>query len=152
MAKISDSEYDKFSKQLAQNFERKIKGFYIPTSLMDVPLGVRVVPLPTAEDVMNMDSAKIKNNEIYFFTKSYKQSVYNLLRHFRNCGSHKDAITKEERNGEWFYVFEDRGYNGSPYVSMKGNIAFDKWDSFIDELYKIVLKERQIIKQKNQKK
>lgn len=58
MARISDNEYDNLSKQLAQSFERKVKGFYIPTSLMDIPLGVRVVPLPTAEDVMNMDSAK----------------------------------------------------------------------------------------------
>lgn len=150
MARISDNEYDNLSKQLAQRFERKVKGFYIPTSLMDIPLGVRVVPLPTAEDVMNMDSAKIKNNEIYFYTKSYKQGVYNLLRHFRNCSSHKDSITKEKRSGKWFYVFEDKGDNGNPYISMRGNICIDKWDSFIEEIYKIVLKERQNVKHKNQ--
>ncbi len=150
MAKISDSEYEKFSKQLAQRFELKVKEFYIPTSLQDTPLGVRIVPLPTAEDVMNVDSTTINNNEIFFYTKSYRQGVYNLLRHFRNCSSHKNCITKEFRNGRWFYIFEDKGKNGNPYISMKGNVSFDKWDSFIEDLYAIVLKEKQIRKPKKQ--
>lgn len=33
---------------------------------------------------------------------------------------------------------------------MRGNICIDKWDSFIEEIYKIVLKERQNVKHKNQ--
>lgn len=151
MAHISDSEYDKFSKQLAQRFERKIKGFYIPTSLLDTPPVVRIVPLPTAEDVMNVEPSTIKNNEIYFYTESLKQGVYNLLRHFRNCSSHKDHITKEYRDGRWFYLFEDKGnVNGNPYISMKGNISLDIWDSFIEDIYSTVLKEKQIRKTKKQ--
>lgn len=148
MAKISDIEYDKFSKQLAQRFELKVKDFFIPTSLRDLPHGVRIVPLLSAEDVMNINPQNIKDNEIYFYTKSYRQGVYNLLRHFRNCGSHKDSINKEKRNGRWFYLFEDKGYNGSPYVSMKGNISFDKWNSFIEDVYTLVLKDKQIKKHK----
>lgn len=150
MAQISDSEYEKFSKQLAQRFELRVKEFYIPTSLQDTPIGVRLVPLPTAEDVMNIDPSTIKNNEIYFYTKSYRQGVYNLLRHFRNCSSHKDYITKEDRGGRWFYMFEDKGANGSPYISMRGNVSFDRWDSFIEDLYTIVLKEKQIRKPRKQ--
>lgn len=144
MAKISDNEYDKFSKQLAQRFELKVKGFFIPTSLRDMPFGVRLVPLPSAEDVMNINPQIIRDDEIYFYTKSYRQGVYNLLRHFRNCGSHKDSITKEKRNGRWFYLFEDKGDNGNLYVSLRGNISFDKWDSFIEDVYTIVLKDKQI--------
>jgi len=150
MAQISDGEYKKFSEQLAQRFELKVKGYYIPTTLMDLPLYVRVVPLPSAEDVMNIDSTTIKSNEIYFFTNTYKQSVFNLLRHFRNCSSHKENITKEEKRGRWYYQFEDKGTNGNPYISMKGNVCCDIWDTYIEEVFATVLKERQLRKTKKQ--
>jgi hypothetical protein len=150
MAQISDKEYKKFSEQLAQRFERKVKEFYIPTTLQNLPQCVRMVPLLSAVDVMNIDSKTIKSNEIYFYTNTYKQSVFNLLRHFRNCSSHKDRITKVKRNGQWYYQFEDKGTNGNPYISMKGNICCDIWDSYIEDVFTTVLKERQVKKNKKQ--
>jgi hypothetical protein len=145
MVQISDSEYKKFSEQLAQRFELKVKGCLIPTSLDDVPLGVRVVPLPSAEDVKNVDLSSIKSNELYFYTPSYKRGVYHLLRHFRNCSSHKNFITKVKKGGKWFYIFEDKGtFKGVPYLSMRGNICSDIWDSFIEDLYSMVIKEKQV--------
>lgn len=149
MVQISDSEYKKFSEQLAQRFERKVKGFDIPTSLQDVPFGVRIAPQPTAECVKNIDSSTIRNNEIYFYTPSLRQAVYNLLRHFRNCGSHKDSIKKENKDGIWYYQFEDKGIlKGVPYISLRGNVRCDVWDAFIEDLYATVLKEKQVKKKK----
>jgi hypothetical protein len=144
MAQISDKEYKKFSEQLAQRFEWKIKGFLIPTSLLDVPNAVRVVPEPSAKDVGKVKSTSIKDNELYFYTPSLKQGVYHLLRHFRNCGSHKNSITKKYKDGKWFYIFESkRVINGHSCTSIKGNVRCDIWDSFIEDLYSIVLKEKQ---------
>ena len=57
---------------------------------------------------------------------------------------YKDGITKAKRGKEWFYLFEDKGYNGATYISMKGNVSVVKWDSFIEDLYATVLKEKQI--------
>lgn len=145
MAQISDSEYQKFSEQLAQRFERKVKGFSIPTLLTDVPPSVKVVPQLSAQDVKNRKTASINDNELYFYTPSYKQSVYHLLRHLRNCGSHKNRITKKNKGGKWYYMFEDKGKrNGKLYISMRGNVCRDIWDSFIEDLYSLVLQEKQI--------
>ena len=48
-------------------------------------------------------------------------------------------------------MFEDKGnVNGNPYISMKGNISLDIWDSFIEDIYSTVLKEKQIRKTKKQ--
>lgn len=152
MAQISDNEYKMFSEQLAQRFERKVKGFYIPTSLLETPYGVRTVPLPSAECVKEIDPSAIKDNELYFYTPSYKQGVFHLLRHLRNCGSHKDYITKRKKYGRWFYIFEDKGeILGIPYVSLRGRVCCDVWDSFIEGLYAQVLKEKRVPLKKSKK-
>lgn len=138
MAKISDKEYKHFSEQLAQRFERKVKGCKILSPLPDSLFGVKLVPLPSAKDVKKIKLSAIDDNVIYFYTSSKKQGVYHLLRHFRNCASHNDRITKKQRNGETSYLFEDKN---KAYVSLRGNVNKEKWDAFIEQLYADALKK-----------
>lgn len=149
MAKISEKEYKHFSEQLAQRFERKIKGNSISLSLPDMIMGVRLIPLLSAKEVSMVKSERINDNEIYFYTKSMKQGVYNLLRHFRNSASHKDRIKRKQRNGNTYFHFEDRNKS---YISMRGNVCVDIWDSFIEELYHDSLANCSKRKQRKEKK
>ena len=132
MTKISEKTYKYFSEQLAQRFELKVKGRKILSPLPDTLSGVKLVPLSSAEEVKKIELSVIEDNTIYFYAKSKKQGVYHLLRHFRNCASHKDRITKKQKNGNSFYQFEDKNKS---YVSMRGNVCIDKWDVFIEKLY-----------------
>ena len=86
------------------------------------------------------------------FQGIHKQGVYHLLRHLRNCGSYKNYITKKNKGGKWYYMFEDKGKNhGKPYISMRGNVCSDIWDLFIEDLYSLVLQEKQIKNKKIKK-
>lgn len=138
MAKISDKEYKYFSEQLAQRFECKVKGNIILSPLPEISLGVKLVPLLSAEEVKKIKMADIDDNTIYFYAKSKKQGVYHLLRHFRNCASHRDRITKKQKQGETYYLFEDKSKS---YVSLRGNVSKDKWETFIEQLYSVALNE-----------
>lgn len=90
MKELTNEELEYFNNQLAKRFMTDIEGFYISAPFMDIPIGVRLIPLPSAEDVNNVNESEIKDNEIYFYTTSLKQAVYHLLRHLR--------IIKEESN------------------------------------------------------
>ena len=136
MAKISAEEYKYFSEQLAQRYELEVKGHKILSPLPDTLLGVKLVPLRFAKEVKKIKKSTIEANTIYFYAKSKKQGVYYLLRHFRNCASHKDRITKKQKDKETYYQFEDRS---KAYVSLRGNVSKNKWDAFIEQLYEDAL-------------
>lgn len=148
MKELNKEELVRFSEQLVSPFILEIEGYSIQSSLLDLPLEVRTVPMPTAEDVGNVEEKKIKNNEIYFYTPSLKSAVFNLLRHFRNCAVHKGRIKQVERNGTSFYYFEDKT---TAYTSMRGYIAVDKWDDYIKTLYQIAIgsKKKKTKKEQN---
>lgn len=147
MKELTNEELEYFNNQLAKRFMTDIEGGYISAPFMDIPIGVRLIPLPSAEDVNNVNESEIKDNEIYFYTTSLKQAVYHLLRHLRNCAAHKGRIKRDERQGRQFYYFEDIY---SSCLSMRGNVAVDKWNGFIEELYKVAL-ENKIEKKSNSK-
>ena len=139
MNELTKEELGRFSEQLATRFLTEVEGYNILLPLNEVPLEVRVVPLPMAEDVSQLDESSVKDNEIYFYSPSLKQAVFHLLRHFRNCAVHKGRIKKVERKGKLFYYFED---STKTYLSMRGYIAVEKWNSYIDLLYSCALKNR----------
>ena len=139
MNELTKEELGRFSEQLATRFVTEVEGYKILLPLNVSPLEVRVVPLPTAEDVNQLNESSVKDNEIYFYTPSLKQAVFHLLRHFRNCAAHKGRIKNVDRKGKLFYYFEDSTIN---YMSMRGYIAVDKWDNYIDSLYVDVIKNR----------
>ena len=136
MARISDEEYKRFSEQLAQRFERKVKGHKILSPLPETIHGVRLIPLPSAKEVKKKKLSTIEGNTIYFYTKSKKRGIFHLLRHFRNCASHDNRITKKQKDGNYFYQFEDRN---KTHVSMRGKVNEEKWEEFIEKLYEDAL-------------
>ena len=117
---------------MAQRFELEVRGHYLPLPLPEKLLGVRLVPLKSAKEVKKVKSSAIDDNTIYFYTKSKKQGVFYLLKHFRNCTSHKNRITKKQKDGEEYYQFEDKT---KAYVSLQGKVSVEKWDEFIEQLY-----------------
>ena len=68
----------------------------------------------------------------FFYSRTKIEEVYSLLKHFRNCGSHKNRIHKIMKDGVEYYKFEDKSSYGS---SMRGFIAVDIFEDFIEQLY-----------------
>ncbi len=105
MANITEKEYKSFSEQLAQKFELNIKGNQISVSLPESFHGVKLIPKPTAKDVKEVKWKSIKENEIYFYSKNKSNDLFNLLRHFRNCASHKDCIIRKKNKRQIILSF-----------------------------------------------
>ena len=137
--KLTNEELGKFSDQLAKRFLTEVAGLKINVSIEDAPKEVQLIPRLKAKEIASIKNCDIGDNEIYFYTKTKKKSIYSLLRHFRNCASHKGRIERKIRNGKDFFKFE---VINMKYFSMRGNVAVDLWDEYIDKLYDVVIKNR----------
>lgn len=149
MTDLTNEELKVFSEQLAQRYMSDIEGYLIKSSFRETPYNVRLIPLPSADDVSKIQFSDMKKNEIYFYTESLNNSIFHLLRHFRNCASHKGRIKKTEIGGVPVYLFEDKT---KVYVSMIGNVEVNLWEKYIKELYDIAIKNRKIRKIKKSNK
>ena len=143
--KLKKEQIVKFSEQLAQRFLIEVDGFFLTSSIQDLnELGVRLVRKKRAAEVGKIAMNALSENECVFYSKTKRDASFFLLKHFRNCASHKDRIEVVQRNGKAFYQFEDRGNSyGKPYISMRALIQADIWDEYIDNLFKEAVKGKQ---------
>ena len=135
---ITNEEYSLFSEKLAQSFETEISDTISSVSFEEIK-SVEGLHLSRFRKTVEVDAIpldEMRINSINFFSKTLKNGVFALIKHFRNCSSHKNRIFHSCIDGKDVIIFEDKNKN---ITSMRGIIETDKWEKAynkIAELYK----------------
>ena len=115
------------------NFDVKNKD--ISLVLSDIQdMGVTIESRSTSD----IKTTKYSNlsNTILFYSKTNKEDVKELIRHFKNVVSHPENIKKGYIKGKKYYRIYDVKKSPPQKDSMKGVIAVDVWKLFSKELIK----------------
>ncbi len=90
--KISNKEYEYFSKLLAQKFElRGNHTFNVSLNDIETILGQPLLIMNKTEYVDKIKQKSLPVNQIVFYSDTKKNGAFMLAKHFRNCASHAPA-------------------------------------------------------------
>ncbi len=106
--KISNKEYEYFSKLLAQKFElRGNHTFNVSLNDIETILGQPLLIMNKTEYVDKIKQKSLPVNQIVFYSDTKKNGAFMLAKHFRNCASHAGRMTKNKKDANFIYMFED---------------------------------------------
>lgn len=134
---ITREEYAHYSLNIAQRFEQEIVETESESNITTLQnSGVTISRYKKADDVNNISLDDMPLNSVNFYSKTAKGAFFSLLKHFRNCASHKNRIFHASVNDVDVIVFEDSIGNKA---SMRAIISANCVDDVLNVIFQAYL-------------
>ncbi len=132
---IPEELFEKDFKKFTGFYDYHVKNKVIPLSLNEIQgLGVNL-KIKTPIDIQQLTDNLLTINTIYFSSSKKKENVKNLMWTIRCLTAHPENISEFIcEDTKCYKIYCTRKNNGVKQETMKGIIACDKWNEFINNI------------------